>query len=189
MKFYVIFQKLTFLHQNLTAYLKILGPLSENNCPRRYVVISFFGYINYIRCKRFAILSEGNLWRHIGKMENFGEIWWSSLSLCIISVFKYNLNFTRKFHSKVNVNQKLQILSNVTLKIRSLTVSAYSSYFMLPGNYSSQCRNLWRSAKYDWFVSSSIGCYIEIAKLFWYTLCYRRKKRQIWNLLSEEKKQ
>ena len=51
----------------------------------------------------------------------------------------------------------------MTLKIRSLTASAYSSYVMLLGNYPSRWRNLWRSTNYDWFVSSSIGYYIEIA--------------------------
>ena len=51
----------------------------------------------------------------------------------------------------------------MTLKIRSLTASAYSSYVMLLGNYPSRCRNLWRSTNHDWFVSLSIGYYIEIA--------------------------
>ena len=46
---------------------------------------------------------EGNLWRHIGKMENFGDIWWSSLSLCIISVVEFK-----------KISQQAKCKSNIT---------------------------------------------------------------------------
>ena len=46
---------------------------------------------------------EGNSWRHIGKMENFGDIWWSVLSLCIISVVEFK-----------KISQQAKCKSNIT---------------------------------------------------------------------------
>ena len=120
--------------------------------------IRFLDTLTTLDAKVVQYSPEGNLWRYIGKMENFGDIWWSILSLCIINVVEFNLNFSRKFRKKLNVNQKFEIL----WKIRSITVRKYSSYVMLLGKYSSWYRNLWRSTKHEWLVSLSIGCQIQI---------------------------
>ena len=146
--------------------------------------IRFLDTLTTLDAKVVEYSPEGNLWRHIGKIEIFGDIWWSILSLCIINVVEFNLNFSRKFHKKLNVNQKFEIL----WKIRSITVRKYSSYVMLLGKYSSWYRNLWRSTKYDWFVSLSIGCQIQITLKYFNIQCviggkdikseiYRQKKK------------
>ena len=67
----------------------------------------------------------------------------------------------------------------MTLNIRSVTVTTYSSYIMFLGKYSSRCRNFWRSTKYDWFFSSSIGCWIQITLKYFNIKPYRIKRRQI----------
>ena len=123
-----IFQQRTFLPQNLTRNLKIMGPQPENHLPRRYDVIlndvifqlfvqtlawkikfwftfthlyvpllisnTIFWYINY-DAKVLEYSPEDNLWRHIGKMENFGDIWRiftyvSSVSLNLIRILQEN---------------------------------------------------------------------------------------------------
>ena len=175
-----IFEQLTFLHQTLTRNLKIIRPQSKNNFHgymffsalfgglylKNKVLVHFCAFLcatstfeydfletsTTLGAKVFEYSLESNLWRHIGKKKYFGDIWWSSLSLCIISVVEFNLNSSRKFHNKLNVNHKFQILKNVAPKIRSFAFPTYSSLIMSLGKYSGRCSNWWRSTTYDWFV-------------------------------------
>ena len=107
------FQQWTFLHQNLTRNLKIIGPqsgkffswrsnviyndvifstLHSGSCLKNKVLVHFCAFLyatfnfeyNFsditttLNVKVLEYSPEGN---HIGKMENFGDIWWLSLSL------------------------------------------------------------------------------------------------------------
>ena len=70
-------------------------------------------------------------WRILETFENQAFHYVSSVSLNLIWILWENL------------------LQNVALKIRSITVPTYLRCVMLLGKYSNRCRNLWRSTKYD----------------------------------------